>query len=182
MARGFTINRVGHVGIHVTDVDRSIEWYRDVLGLTLTGRWPMGEGGGMAFMRFQDDHHNIVLFTHPTEVNDENRYGGFNGLNHIAMEVSSRDEWLKALSDLRHKGVEIVQGPLIHGPEGGRGGGPIGGSGSRSFYFLDPDGNRLEIYTDMMKVPEGEQFPREIYSDVFNPEAEIERGPVPVRR
>jgi 2,3-dihydroxy-p-cumate/2,3-dihydroxybenzoate 3,4-dioxygenase len=63
MARGFTISRVGHVGIQVTNVDRSITWYRDVLGLTLTGRWPMGENGEMAFMRFTDDHHNIVLFT-----------------------------------------------------------------------------------------------------------------------
>jgi hypothetical protein len=31
----------------------------------------------------------------------------------------------------------------------------------------DPDGNRLEIYTDMMKVPEGEEFPRQEYADVF---------------
>jgi lactoylglutathione lyase len=170
MGKGFTINRVGHVGIHVTDVSRSIEWYRDTLGLTLTGRWPAGEGGEIAFMRFNDDHHNIVLFTHPTAVTDDNRYTGFNGLNHIAMEVENRDEWLKALTDLRNKDVEIVAGPLVHGPEGGGRGGPIGGSGSRSFYFLDPDGNRLEIYTDMMKVPNGEQFPREIYSDVFKPE------------
>ena len=78
-------------------------------------------------------------------------------------------EWLKALADLRRKGVEIVQGPLIHGPEGGDGPGRnMGGSGSRSFYFLDPDGNRLEIYADMMKVPAGEQFPRAEYAEVFN--------------
>jgi catechol 2,3-dioxygenase-like lactoylglutathione lyase family enzyme len=168
MAKGFTIRRVGHVGIQVTDVDRSIRWYRDVLGLTLTGRWPMGESGAMAFMRFTDDHHNIVLFTHPTPVTDENRHAGYNALQHVALEVADRDEWLKALADLRRKGVEIVQGPLIHGPEGGNGpGNAFGGSGSRSFYFLDPDGNRLEIYTDMMKVPEGEQFPRAEYADVF---------------
>ena len=67
MAKGFTISRVGHVGIQVTNVDRSLNWYRDILGLTVTGRWPMGENGEMAFMRFTDDHHNIVLFTHPTK-------------------------------------------------------------------------------------------------------------------
>jgi catechol 2,3-dioxygenase len=168
MARGFTISRVGHIGIQCTDVDRSITWYRDVLGLTLTGRWPMGENGEMAFMRFTDDHHNIVLFTHPTRVTDENRHAGYNALQHIAMEVADRDEWLKALADLKRKGVEIVQGPLIHGPEGGNGpGNAFGGSGSRSFYFLDPDGNRLELYTDMMKVPEGEQFPRAEYAEVL---------------
>ena len=121
MARGFTISRVGHVGIQCTNVDRSITWYRDVLGLTLTGRWPMGENGEMAFMRFTDDHHNIVLFTHPTRVTDENRNAGYNALQHIALEVDDRDEWLRALADLKRKGVEIVQGPLIHGPEGGPG-------------------------------------------------------------
>jgi catechol 2,3-dioxygenase-like lactoylglutathione lyase family enzyme len=122
----------------------------------------------MAFMRFGNDHHNLVLFTHPTKVTAENRNVGYNALQHIAFEVDSRDEWLKALMDLRKKGVEIVSGPLIHGPEGG--GGPssfMGGSGSRSFYFLDPDGNRLELYTDMMAVPAGEQFPRTEYADVF---------------
>ena len=168
MAKGFTISRVGHVGIQVTDVDSSIRWYRDTLGLTLTGRWPMGESGAMAFMRFNDDHHNIVLFTHPTTVTEENRNAGYNALQHIALEVSDRDEWLKALADLKRKGVRIVQGPLIHGPEGGSGpGNAFGGSGSRSFYFLDPDGNRLEIYTDMMKVPDGEQFPRAEYAEAL---------------
>ena len=41
------------------------------------------------------------------------------------------------------------------------------GSGSRSFYFLDPDGNRLEIFCDGMKVPNGEQFPRAEYADAI---------------
>lgn len=167
MAKGFTIGRIGHIGIQVTDIDRSLAWYRDVLGLTLTGRWPMGESGAMAFMRFDDDHHNVVLFTHPTRVTDDNRYAGYNALQHIAFEVADRDEWLRALTDLRRKGVEIVDGPLVHGPEGSGNGRYLGGSGSRSFYFLDPDGNRLEIYTDMMKVPNGEQFPRAEYADVF---------------
>lgn len=180
MGAAFEIRRVGHVGVHCTNVDRSIAWYRDTLGLTLTGRWG-SEDHGMAFMRFTDDHHNIVLFTHPTAVSEESRDMGFNGLNHIAFEVENRDEWLKALADLRSKGVEIVQGPLVHGPEGGKGpGAAYGGSGSRSFYFLDPDGNRLEIFTDMMKVPYGEQFPRpeyaEEFANTFRREAEVEAG------
>jgi catechol 2,3-dioxygenase len=167
MGKGFTISRVGHVGIHVTDMDRSLTWYRDILGLTLTGRWPAG-GGEMAFMRFDEEHHNIVLFTHPTKVTPENRNSGYNALQHIALEMDSRDEWLKALHDLRQKGVKIERGPLIHGPEGGDGPGTLlGGSGSRSFYFNDPDGNSIELYTDMMKVPAGEQFPRQEYADVF---------------
>ena len=168
MAKPFMISRVGHIGIQVTDFDKAVKWYTGTLGLTLTGRWPMGEDGEVAFMRFNDDHHNIVLFTHPEDVSPEDRDKGYHALQHIAMEVSDRDEWLKALADLRRKGVEIVGGPLIHGPEGTVGGGNMmGGSGSRSFYFLDPEGNRLEIYTEMMKVPNDEPFPRQEYADVF---------------
>jgi catechol-2,3-dioxygenase len=29
---------------------------------------------------------------------------------------------------------------------------------TKSFYFLDPDGNRLEIYSQVMSHPEGKQF------------------------
>ena len=108
MAKTFDISRVGHVGIQVTDFDRSLQWYTQTLGLTLTGKWPMGEDGAIAFMRFNEDHHNIVLFTHPTEVDDETKNLGYNGLQHIAMEVEDRDEWLKALADLRRKGVPII--------------------------------------------------------------------------
>lgn len=165
MGSGFTINRVGHIGVQVTDMDQSIDFYTETLGLTLTGRWPMGEDGAMAFLRFTDMHHDIVLFTHPRREDESNRSVGYNGLQHIAMEVENRDEWLKALADLKRKGVEIVNGPLVHGAEGDPRN--IGGSGTRSFYFLDPDGNSLEIYCDMMKVPNGEQFPRPEYRDVF---------------
>jgi len=164
-SRAFTISRIGHVGLHVTDIDRSIAWYRDVLGLTLTGRWPFGDGE-IVFMRFTDDHHNIVLMTHPTPV-DPAGAGGYRALQHIAMEMASRDEWLKALAELRRKGVEIKAGPLVHGFEGGTGPGTLeGGSGSRSFYFEDPDGNSLELYADMMTVPDGQAFPTPAYADL----------------
>ena len=36
---GIHLGRVGHIGIHVSDVDRSIDFYRKVLGLKVTGRW-----------------------------------------------------------------------------------------------------------------------------------------------
>src|SRR4029434_5370210 len=148
MARGFTISRVGHVGIQCTNVDKSITWYRDTLGLTLTGRMPVGENGEMAFMRFTDDHHNIVLFTHPTRVTDENRNAGYNALQHIALEVADRDEWLRALADLKRKGVEIVQGPLIHGPEGGPGAGRnFGGRGSTPILLYGPDRDQLDVHS-----------------------------------
>jgi len=168
MTRKFTISRVGHVGIYVSDIDRSIAWYTDVLGLTLTGRWPMPGGGEIAFLRFVDNHHDIVLMPSPTSAR-EGETEGSNRLQHIAMEIDTRDEWLKALAELKRAGVTITQGPLVHGFEGGTGPGTLpGGSGSRSFYFEDPDGNSLEFYSDMMKVPEGQPFPTPEYKDLID--------------
>jgi catechol 2,3-dioxygenase-like lactoylglutathione lyase family enzyme len=52
---GIHLGRVGHIGIHVSDVDRSIDFYRGVLGLKLTGRWgPPDIGRPICFMRIDD--------------------------------------------------------------------------------------------------------------------------------
>lgn len=164
MAGKFTIDRVGHVGIYVANLDRSIAWYTDVLGLTLTGRWPYGESE-IVFLRFHENHHDIVLMPAPASAQENQS----SRLQHIAMEIGSRDEWLKALAELKRAGVKITSGPLVHGFEGGTGPGTLaGGSGSRSFYFEDPDGNSLELYNDMMKVPAGQPFPTPDYDDLID--------------
>ena len=154
MTAKFTIARVGHVGIYVSDLEAAVAWYTGVLGLTLTGRWPTPGGGEIVFLRFQENHHDIVLMPKP-EVVAGNPV--VNRLQHIAMEMENRDEWLKALAALWAAGVKITAGSLVHGFEGGTGPGTLpGGSGSRSFYFEDPDGNSLELYADMMRVPAGQ--------------------------
>ena len=65
---GIHLGRVGHIGIHVSDVDRSIDFYRRVLGLKLTGRWgPPDIGRPICFMRIDDKHHDVVLFELPED-------------------------------------------------------------------------------------------------------------------
>jgi len=160
------VKRVGHVGIYVSDVERSLTFYTEVLGCTITNvrRGPDGKAHS-AFLRFEDKHHDVVIAQAPEGFDSAVANAGTRTVQQIAFEVDSRDDFLRALSHVRAKGVDIVSGPLIHGFEGD--GKNFGGSGSRSFYFLDPDGNRLEIYTDMMRVPNGEQFPRAEYADVL---------------
>ena len=84
---------------------------------------------------------------------------------------------MRALAHLHTNGVEIINGPLTHGIENGDN---ISGSGSRSFYFCDPDGNRLEIFCDGMKVPNGEMFPRAEYADAIKDFMEKKANKVPV--
>jgi len=154
---GIRLSRVGHIGIHVSDVDRSIEFYRKVLGLKVTGRWgPPDFGRGICFMRIDDKHHDVVLFELAADVKAagialvDSRVRTAPGLDHIAFEIDQREDWLLALDHVRACVVKIVSGPYVHGPEGGEK--FVGCSGSHAFYFLDPDGNRLEVYCWMMRV------------------------------
>lgn len=161
------VKRVGHVGIYVADVERSLQFYTEVLGCTITNVSRDANGKARsAFLRFEDKHHDFVLAQAPEGHDPASATAGQRVVQQIAFEVDSRDDFLRALTHIRAQGVEIVSGPLVHGFEGD--GKNFGGSGSRSFYFLDPDGNRLEIYTDMMRVPNGEQFPRQEYADLID--------------
>ena len=156
----FTITGVGHVGIHVTDMDRSIEFYRKVLGLKVTGLWgPPGRKKKQCFMRIDNMHHNLVLFEMPKEMDksgldlSDSAKRRIGGLHHIAFEFADREDWLLAIDHIRSCGVEFVAGPYVHAHEGkDEGTAFTGGSGSHAFYFLDPDGNRIECYCWMMKI------------------------------
>jgi catechol 2,3-dioxygenase-like lactoylglutathione lyase family enzyme len=162
---GISIKRIGHVGILVSDFEKSFRFYTEVLGCRVTSRRQRADGTETAFLRFDDTHHDFVIATAPPEVDvSDNTPSRYRLVQQIAFEVENRDEFMRALAHLHIHGVEIVNGPLTHGIENGDN---IEGSGSRSFYFNDPDGNRLEIFTDGMKVPNGEQFPREEYAEAL---------------
>ena len=151
------IQRIGHVGILVSDFERSFKFYTEVIGCKVTNRRKGEDGRESAFLRFDEWHHDFVIGTAPKGVDVTAAQGGERLVQQISFVVEDRDAFLEALAHLHAHGVKPVNGPLIHGPEGGGGG--VTGSGSRAVYFLDPDGNRLEIYTESSKVRNGEQFP-----------------------
>ena len=161
---GIQIKRIGHVGILVSDFERSFKFYTEVLGCTLTNRRKGEDGVEIAFMRFEDMHHDFVISSAPEGVDVASTGTNERLVQQIAFEVDGRDEFLKALAHLHANGVKVLNGPLVHAMEAGGG---LGSSGSHSIYFSDPDGNRLEIYTDMMRVPNGEEFPRKEYAEAM---------------
>jgi catechol 2,3-dioxygenase len=158
------IKRIEHVGLLVSDMERSLRFYTEVLGCKVTTRNKRPDGSETVFLRFDDWHHDLVLGSAPPGVDVTAAGPRERLIQQIAFEVEDRDAFLKALAHLHAKGVKLISGPLIHGIEGG---GNLGGSGSRSFYFHDPDGNRLEIFADMMRVPNGEEFPRKEYAEAM---------------
>lgn len=116
------VSGLGHVGIHVTDLQRSREFYRDVVGLTITDE---DMDRGMVFMsaRPQEEHHEFVLM--------RGREDG-----KIIQQISFR---CASLADVKgyHRLFLERQVPInrivTHG-------------NAISIYFADPDGNQVEVY------------------------------------
>jgi catechol-2,3-dioxygenase len=116
------ITRLGHVGLHVRDMDRSIAFFRDILGLQVTDSAP----GKITILSSQPrlaEHHELVLVP-----------GRTNG--RVVQQISFH---CAALQDLRdyHQRLRAAAAPInmivSHGNAIG-------------LYFQDPDGNQIEVY------------------------------------
>lgn len=139
------VTKIGHVGLTVRDIDRTISFYSKYLGMRLTEKFEYEEvrlGHGVAvqagaFIRCDTTHHELSVFKMrsdilPDDAPDAPRFGF--GLHHIAFELASPEDLKGLYRRMRDDGVEIVNC---------RKGGP--GNQPR-FYARDPDGNLLEFY------------------------------------
>jgi catechol 2,3-dioxygenase-like lactoylglutathione lyase family enzyme len=138
----FQLRKIGHVVLNVTDLERSVRFYTEVLGLQISDRYPESMvPGGMGFMRCNTDHHGVALVGGAAKTERTT-------LNHFAFEVGSVDEVVRARTWLRERGVPIVF-------EGRRRAGC-----QIAIEFQDPDGNNLEIYWSIDQVgTEGQARP-----------------------
>lgn len=130
--------RVGHVHLKVSDLERSIAFYRDVLGLELTQRM----GDSAAFLSAGGYHHHVGLNTWHSRGGDSPSRRA-TGLYHAAFLYPSRAALANALRRLRTAGVAL-DGASDHGV-------------SEALYLRDPDGNGLELYRDRPR----DEWPRD---------------------
>ncbi|MDP3794602.1 MAG: VOC family protein [bacterium] len=124
-----TIKELGHVVLYVSHLERSADFYRDVLGFREIAR-----GGGVALYSSGRTHHELLLI----EVGGEPRMPGRvePGLYHIGFNIGDGPEAARQVyRELKGKQVRIV-GTADHGV-------------THSIYILDPDGNELELYADV---------------------------------
>ncbi|MEQ1935585.1 MAG: VOC family protein [Fimbriimonadaceae bacterium] len=128
---------IGHVHLKVSDLDRSIAFYQDVLGFHLTQRY----GRSAAFLADGSYHHHIGLNTW-TSLGGSAPAPGTTGLFHLAILYPTVAELATAYRRLLANGVEL-DGAADHGV-------------SLALYLHDPDQNGLELYWDR---PESE-WPR----------------------
>ena len=120
---------IGHVHLKVSDLDRALAFYRDILGFEEMARM----GDQAAFISAGGYHHHIGLNTW------ESRGGsppppGSTGLYHTAIRYPTRAALAKALKRVVEAGVPL-SGASDHGV-------------SEAIYLNDPDRNGIELYWD----------------------------------
>ena len=160
------IARMQHFSVEVSDTDRSIAFYRDVLGFKFTERHGASEVAAipveLTFLRLGDTHHELVLVHNPKKtyrqrpVGPEEDLDGPPSFHHFALECDNRAAWSEALDRIHKHDARIVRGPVVHSWHHPRGDGSWGEN--EAVYILDPDGHRIEIFWGLATIdPDGTQ-------------------------
>lgn len=136
--------KLGHLAGYVPDLATARSFYEDVLGF----RWSDMVGDFFVFMRCNADHHAINLLQSDKRA----------GLFHVAFEARDIVHLKQILDNLAVHQVKLMWGPGRHGP------------GHNIFtYHRDPDGNIIELFTELDMVADertGEFEPRPWHENV----------------
>lgn len=117
------VSRIGHVGIRVPDVDRSVEFAQEILGLRVSGRSP-----DTAYLTCNERHHELMLIK-----------GDAVACDHLAFEVYSRKHLEALTARLDAAGFPILAvGELEAGIE-------------HAVRFVAPGGFTIELFHGMSR-------------------------------
>ncbi len=122
--------RILHTMLRVGDLERSISFYTNVLGMQLLRRKDYPDGKfTLAFVGYGEESENTVLeLTHNWGVENYELGGGF---GHIALEV---DDVYRATEEIRQRGGKII-----------REAGPMNAGNTVIAFVSDPDGYQIEL-------------------------------------
>jgi len=120
---------VHHIGLTVTDIERSRAFYQELFGWKEVGADP-----ALGYVFLADSKNFVTLW-------QESKTGytkASAGLHHFALSVGGADELAQAEQILRKKGVRIHYDRIV----------PLhDGAEEAELYFYDPDGIRVELFS-----------------------------------
>ena len=121
---------LGHIVFYVKDLERSLRFYRDLLGFKEVGRIFNGAAAALTSGR---THHELLLI----QVGDAPGplMGRRRGLYHIGIKVGDSLEELSQAKREVEQAEVTIDGMSDH-------------TVSQSLYLKDPDGNEVELYVD----------------------------------
>jgi catechol 2,3-dioxygenase len=126
------VKELGHIVLYVRDLERSVRFYRDVLGFEEIGRmW----GSAAAFVAGAHRTHHELLLIEVGEDAPPVPPGRRLGLYHFGLKVGDSLDELRAARDAVVAAGTRIMGASDH-------------TVSQSLYILDPDGNEIELYVD----------------------------------
>ncbi len=122
--------RMLHTMLRVGNLEQSLNFYQNVLGMKLLRKHDYPEGRfSLAFVGYGDEiDHTVIELTHNW---DTERYDLGNGYGHIAIEV---DDAYAACELVKQKGGKVTReaGPMMHGT-------------TVIAFVEDPDGYKIEF-------------------------------------
>ena len=128
---------IGHVHLKVSDIERALEFYRDVLGFEVMARY----GEDAVFISAGGYHHHLGLNTWESKGGSPPPRGA-TGLFHVAIRYPDRKTLAQAVRAVLDAGIRL-DGASDHGV-------------SEAIYLRDPDQNGIELYRDRPQ----EEWPR----------------------
>ena len=123
-------NKLGHLAYVTEDPKAIFEFYAKVLGFRLSD-WI---GDYFVFLRCGADHHTVNFIRGPNS-----------RMHHMAFEVKDTSQLTSACDLLGRKNVEIVWGPVRHGP-----------GHNIAVYHRNPDDQMVELFTDLDRMVDEE--------------------------
>lgn len=129
----FRVRRVGHLVLRVKDIQRSRRFFEEVLRFPVVGQ---NERGMVFFSTDREDNHHMLALV-PGKEGAATPKPDQIGMQHVSFELGSFAELQEAWRHFKANNVPIDY-TVFHGI-------------TKSVYFFDPDGNRLEVYCN---VPE----------------------------
>ncbi len=120
--------KVSHVVLNTPDMEGVQAWYEEVLGFRTSDY----SADQMVFLRCNTDHHSIALVR-----------AHYASVNHVAFELPTIDEFMRAVGRMKQKGHVPTWGPGRHGP------------GNNPFaYFVSPSGFVIEFTSELQQIDE----------------------------